>query len=208
MYPRAAKEVGVEVITPITASGAEELRYKAIFKTEEDTSVRDEGVIPIYLISEASLTITSLDLVPSKPKIGDLVTFTVSMFNAGGKPVYMTRVSVSVSGALEVLRRDAVFIGKVDPQNPASAPFTFNATGSGECTINVVVEYVDEYGYPHEITRNVTLRVAKAEELGSSEGKTIYTLTMENVHLLVVVLVILALAVFVVVRHVKRGRRR
>ena len=161
---RGAKKVNIELNVPNTITGTQTLQYTLIYNTENREKAQVSGSISVFAVEKAQLTITSMEIVPKVPSIGQTIIVSITIINLGSLPINKVNVTAYYSKGLIPLRQESYFLGKLQPQSPTSIPFSFKAVKDGVQTIDFKITFSDVYGLDWSLSKIVTLNINSTNE--------------------------------------------
>ncbi len=204
LEPGESKKFDVVVSVPNIAMGAQNIAYTLTYRNEQGTKISIKDSFNVFVVEQAQLAITSVEVVPSKPKVGDTVIVSLTLINLGSQALNRVNVTAEPSQALKPLRKTYYFLGQVQPQSPMSVPFSFKALNSGRHVVEFKAVCEDIYGVEWTITKTLEIEILEKAPLNSGEEKE---RPMLGDYLIPVVaaLAVAALAFYIFSRR-KRGR--
>jgi len=158
------KTVNIELNIPNTITGTQILQYTLIYNSESREKAQISGSISIFAVEKAQLTITSIEIVPKKPSIGQTIIVSITIINLGSLPVSKVNVTAYHSDGLMPLRQESYFLGQLQSQFPMSIPFSFKVIRGGVQTIDFEIKFTDVYGLNWSLSRVVTLNINSSLE--------------------------------------------
>ena len=154
-------EVGVEVGVPRGLSGSYLISYELYYKSEDESLVSIRGSFNVFVVEEAKLTVSSIEVVPQPVPVNGTVVVSITIINLGYKPLNEVNVTINSPKSLKPLRKTYYFVGQLPSQSPMSIPFSFKALEEGVYTISFKITYKDVYGVAWETVRNISIKVEK-----------------------------------------------
>ncbi len=169
------KSVYLELSVPNTITGTQVLQYTLIYNTENNEKSQVTGTISIFAVEKAQLVITSIEIVPKEPVIGQTIIVSVTIINLGSLPLNKVNISAYYSLGLTPLRQESYFIGQLQPQYPMSIPFSFKAIKGGKQNIDFRIRFTDVYGLNWTLIKSVNINinstVAQGKNADNIKGK-------------------------------------
>jgi len=206
--PGQTREAEVELNIPNTVTGTQTLQYTLIYDSGSSEKNQLSGTISIFAVERAQLTITSTEVVPQEPIIGQTVIVSITLINLGSQPLGKINVTTYYSEGLKPLRQTSYFMGQLQPQVPTSIPFSFKSSKTGTQRIDFVITFSDIYGLNWTITKTIELNIKESSKTPSS-GKNIKGRSSSNfsyVSYILVAIVILTI-LYIIYRKVYGGRK-
>ncbi len=201
---KSSKDVNILVEVPASSSGVLNILYTLIYETDSGSTVSIRDTASIFVVQQAQLAITSIELAPSKPVVGESVIISINIMNLGLQPLYSVNVTVQSSKGLRAQRSTYYFIGQLQPQVPTSIPFSFKVLEEGKHDVKFIVTFKDAYGLNWNTTRSITFRSyekSTGEEQREGQGMGFYQYIVTGAIILAIILVAAYL-----LRHKRRER--
>jgi len=200
--PRKTKRCNVSISAPNLAIGAQNIAYILTYKNEQGSRITVKGSLNIFIVEQAQLTITAVEIVPSKPKVNETVIISLTLINLGSKALNKVNVTIESLHGLEPLRKTYYFLGQIQPQTPTSIPFSFKALEVGKQTIKFKVTCEDMYGIKWSTTKFIEIEVLKAESSSSGEGVSKGFMNK------IIVIIIIVTVLITVMLYIRKKRKR
>ncbi len=175
LKPGDVRTFTVHVDVPSTASASALVSYQAIYYIPGGGPTLTQGSFTIFILQRSSLSITSIDVVPSRATVGSNIIFAVNLINDGTYPVYAVNVTAYLPEGLIPLRSPSTFLGQLNPQVLNSIPFTFKAVREGSYEVKFRATFRDAYGNTAYVERAAVVEVVPASpETPKSRSYTIW----------------------------------
>lgn len=165
------REFAIRVAVPETAVGSIPVSYTLSYVAPDGSAATLAGSFTLFVVQSSQVYVTSVDVVPSEPKVGDILVLSVSIVNDGGFPVYGVNVSAFAAEGLKPLRATYSFLGRLEAQAVTSVPFSYRVETPGEHRVTFTVVYRDAYGNTHRAVRSVTVNAVQGASRASGTGK-------------------------------------
>ncbi len=170
LKPRESRRYKVTISVPSTATGAQNMAYTLTYESEQGAKITVRDSFSVFVVEQAQLAITSIEIVPSKPRVGETVIVSLTLINLGSQALNKVNVTVEASEGLQPLRKTYYFLGQVQPQAPTSVPFSFKALSGGRQVIKFKAVCEDVYGVKWTTTRTLEVEISEVES-SASEGE-------------------------------------
>jgi len=161
----------VRVAVPETAAGSIPVGYTLSYRTPDGGVAVQQGSFTLFVVQSSQVYVTSVDVVPQEPRVGDILVLSVNLVNDGGFPVYGVNVSASAGEGLKPLRATYSFLGRLEAQAVTSVPFSYRVEAPGRHTVTFTVVYRDAYGRVHRAVRTVAVDAVEAAAQAGETGK-------------------------------------
>ncbi len=161
----------VRVAVPETAVGSIPVSYTLSYKTPNGGVAVQPGSFTLFVVQSSQVYVTSVDVVPQEPRVGDILVLSVNIVNDGGFPVYGVNVSASAGEGLRPLRATYSFLGRLEAQAVTSVPFSYKVEAPGRHTVTFTVVYRDAYGKTHRAVRSITVNAVQGAAQAGETGK-------------------------------------
>ncbi|QOJ78746.1 hypothetical protein IG193_08355 [Infirmifilum lucidum] len=162
LKPGDVKTFTVHVDVPSTASASTLVSYQTIYYIPGSGPTFTQGSFTLFILQRSSLSITSIEVVPSRATVDSNVVFAVNLINDGTYPVYAVNVTAYPPEGLTPARSPSTFLGQLNPQVLTSIPFTFKAAREGSYEVKFRATYRDAYGNTAYVERTAVVEVIPA----------------------------------------------
>lgn len=203
LKPRESRRYKVVISVPSTAMGAQNIAYSLTYESEQGAKITVRDSFSVFVVEQAQLAITSVEIVPSKPKVGETVIVSLTLINLGSQALNKVNVTVEASEGLQPLRKTYYFLGQIQPQAPTSIPFSFKALSRGKQIITFKVVCEDVYGVEWTTTRVLEVEILEAES--STSGGEANPYEGYYIYLIAVLIAIISIASILYFYKKRRG---
>ncbi|MEI7434278.1 MAG: CARDB domain-containing protein [Methanomicrobiales archaeon] len=124
------------------------------YQNPDGTFTRQVETLGVNIRGQAQLDISQITTDPARISKGDQFTLYIRVENTGTDDAK----SVNAKIDLPLPGTKEAFVGKIEPNNDAPAPFNLQADRSGDIPYILVLEYTDDYG-PHQAQQELHLNV-------------------------------------------------
>jgi len=161
--PKESASVTITISVPSMLSGTQTLTYTLTYKSEQGAKVSIRDSFNIFVVEQAQLAITAVEVVPQKPEVDDTIIVSLTLLNLGAQTLSKVNVTAESTPGLVPVRRSFYFLGQVQPQSPTSIPFSFKAKEAGKQKIQFRILFEDIYGVKWEVTKTIELNVQEKQ---------------------------------------------
>jgi len=124
------------------------------YQNPDGTFTRQVETLGVNIRGQAQLDISQVTTDPVRISKGDQFTLYIRVENTGTDDAK----SVNANIDLPLPGTKEAFVGKIEPNNDAPAPFNLQADRSGDIPYILTLEYTDDYG-PHQAQQELHLNV-------------------------------------------------
>lgn len=124
------------------------------YQNPDGTFQRQVETLGVRVRGQAQLDISQITTDPSRVQKGDQFTLFIRVENTGTDDAKSVnaKIDIPLSGTKEA------FVGKIEPNNDAAAPFNLKADQAGNLPYTLTIQYEDEYG-PRQEQQDLQLNV-------------------------------------------------
>ncbi len=124
------------------------------YQNPDGSFTRQVETLGVNIRGQAQLDISQITTDPARINKGDQFTLYIRVENTGTDDAK----SVNAKIDLPLPGTKEAFVGKIEPNNDAPAPFNLQADRSGDIPYILTLEYTDDYG-PHQSQQQLHLNV-------------------------------------------------
>ena len=168
--PGESKRCRIAVSVPSTAVGTQNIAYALTYRSEQGAKITIRDSFSVFVVEQAQLAIATVEVVPSKPRVGETVIVSLNLINLGSQALNKVNVTVESSRGLQPLRKTYYFLGQIQPQAPTSVPFSFRALESGKQVVEFEVACEDVYGVEWAIGKTIEIEILEPGSPASERG--------------------------------------
>ena len=137
-----------------TTQGINPVNLIIDYQNPDGTFQRQVETLGVRVRGQAQLDISQITTDPARISKGDQFTLYIRIENTGTDDAKSVnaKIDIPLSGTKEA------FVGKIEPNNDAPAPFNLLADRSGDIPYTLTIQYEDEYG-PRQEQQSLHLNV-------------------------------------------------
>lgn len=129
-----------------TTQGINPITLAIDYQNPDGTSQRQLETLGVRVRGQAKLDISQITTDPTRISKGDQFTLFIRVENTGTDDAKSVnaKIDIALPGTKEA------FIGKIEPNNDAPAPFNLQADRAGDIPYTLTIQYEDDYGSRQE----------------------------------------------------------
>jgi len=162
LAPLESITVPVSFAVPASFSGTVAFAYTIVYTVEPGVVGTAQGTFHLQALQVPVLDVVSVSITPAEIAPGAIFYISATVANRGFVAAGGVQAESRTPRELIPVAQPVYFIGQLDPQQTASASFSFRAARPGRYSVRLVVTYYDQYGGVHAIERDVTVLVSNA----------------------------------------------
>jgi hypothetical protein len=162
LAPLESITVPVSFAVPASFSGTIAFTYTIVYTVEPGVVGTAQGTFHLQALQVPVLDVVSVSITPAEIAPGAVFYISATVANRGFVAAGGVQAEARTPRELIPVAQPVYFIGQLDPQQTASASFSFRAARPGRYSVMLVVTYYDQYGGVHAIECDVTVLVSNA----------------------------------------------
>jgi hypothetical protein len=137
-----------------TTQGINPINLIIDYQNPDGSFQRQFETLGVRVRGQAQLDISQITTDPSRVQKGDQFTLFIRVENTGTDDAKSVnaKIDIPLSGTKEA------FVGKIEPNNDAAAPFNLKADQAGNLPYTLTIQYEDEYG-PRQEQQDLHLNI-------------------------------------------------
>lgn len=200
--PGEEVRVPVTVKVPYGERGARVIPFTLVYRGSDGGLKVYKDSLNFVSVEQTTVEITSIEVAPSEPTAGSLVTISATLMNLGSSPIYGANVSITLPPGITPIRSSYYFIGQLNPYTPTAVPFSARVEQPGEYQVKVAVDFKGYYGEQLSTSRVINFTVKTRANEGNNQTRA----SGSAVNPLAIVFATIAVAIgFAAGRLSKRG---